>query len=96
MQLTGNMSSNWLCFKQVFKMHLKAEEKISKPDKIKIALLLNTTGVHCLDIYNSFVFDAGDADKYSKVVEGFDKHFIPKKNTVFTRHKIFNCKQKDK
>ncbi|GBM72478.1 hypothetical protein AVEN_103961-1, partial [Araneus ventricosus] len=95
LKLEGNVSENWKKFKQRFFIYLEASEKINKPDKLKVALLLTTMGEDCLDIYNSFGLSAEDSEKFDIVIKSFDDYFSPKKNTVIARYKFFNCVQRE-
>lgn len=95
MKLDGNLAENWAKFKQRFMLYLEASEKINKPDKLKVALLLGTMGEECIEIYNSFKLSEEDANKFSIVLNYFDQYFQPKQNTVIARYKFFNCKQKE-
>ncbi|GBN42352.1 Transposon Ty3-I Gag-Pol polyprotein, partial [Araneus ventricosus] len=95
LKLEGNVAENWKKFKQKFFIYLEASEKINKPDKLKVALLLTTMGEDCLDIYNSFGLSAEDSEKFDIVIKSFDDYFSPKKNTVIARYKFFNCVQRE-
>ncbi|GBN49082.1 hypothetical protein AVEN_38082-1 [Araneus ventricosus] len=52
-------------------------------------------GEDCLDIYNSFGLSAEDSEKFDIVIKSFDDYFSPKKNTVISRYKFFNCVQRE-
>lgn len=93
LKLEGNIAENWKKFKQRFLLYLEATEKISKPDKQKVALLLTAIGEDCLDIFNSFGLSTEDSEKFDIVIKNFDDYFAPKKNTVIARYKFFNCVQ---
>lgn len=95
MRLDGNIAENWKKFIQRFMLYLEATEKTSKPDKTKVALLLGTMGEDCIDIFNSFKLSPEEANKFDSVVDNFSLYFEPKKNTVISRYKFFNCVQKE-
>ncbi|KFM68019.1 hypothetical protein X975_02455, partial [Stegodyphus mimosarum] len=50
----GNVKEKW---KQELENYLLATEKDAKPDKTKIAILLNLLGTKGLEIYNTFRFE---------------------------------------
>lgn len=78
------MDSNWRCFKQQFGLYMAAVGLDSKPDARKIALLLTVAGPQAIEVFNTFEFeDVADRNKYDKVVEKFDAHCSPQKNTVY-------------
>lgn len=59
----------------------------SNPDGRKIALLLMVAGPQAIEVFNTFEFEeVGDRSKYDKVVEKFDAHCSPQKNTVYERY----------
>lgn len=95
MKLEGNLAENWNKFKQKYFLYLEATEKMAKPDKLKVALLLTSMGEECIDIFNSFKLIAEDAENFNTVIKHFDEYFEPKKNTVIARYKFFNCKQQE-
>lgn len=81
------MDSNWRCFKQQFELYMAAMGLDSKPDARKIALLLTVAGPQAIEVFNTFEFEeVGDRNKYDKVVEKFDVHCSPQKNTVYERY----------
>lgn len=95
MNLNGNLAENWSKFKQRFMLYLEATEKISKPDKLKVALLLSSMGDECIEIFNTFKLSTEDSNKFDTVLQNFDSYFEPKKNTVIARYKFFNCVQQE-
>lgn len=73
MLFEGNVSCNWEKYKQKFLFYLEASEKTNKPDKLKIALLLNQMGDQAVDIYNTFHFENGTSrDAFDDVIKKFD------------------------
>ena len=68
-------------------------KKTSKPNKLRVAVLLNSVGGDCIERFNSFKLATADADKYDFVIEHFNCYFESKKNTVIAHYKLFNCVQ---
>lgn len=54
MNFVGDLSQNWLIFKQKFDIFLKANELEQKSGEIKTAMLLNCIGDDGLKLYNTF------------------------------------------
>lgn len=87
LKLVGNVDSNWRCFKQQFELYLAALGLESKSDARKIALLLTVAGPQAIEVFNTFEFEqADDNQRYDKVIEKFDAHCSPQKNTVYERY----------
>ncbi|XP_054713060.1 uncharacterized protein K02A2.6-like [Uloborus diversus] len=95
MKLSGNLSENWSKFKQRFMLYLEASDKIRKPDKMKVALLLGIMGEECIDIFNSFKLSEAIGNNFNEVLNAFDNYFQPRTNTVIARYKFFNSRQKE-
>ncbi len=87
LKLVGNVDGNWWSFKQQFELYMAAIGLDSKPDARKIALLLTVAGPRAIEVFNTFEFAApGDEGKYDKVIEKFQAHCSPRKNTVYERY----------
>ncbi|KAK7933984.1 hypothetical protein WMY93_004880 [Mugilogobius chulae] len=87
LKLVGNVDNNWRSFKQQFELYLSALGLDSKSDARKIALLLTVAGPQAIEVFNTFEFaEAGDRDKYDKVIEKFTAYCSPQKNTVYERY----------
>lgn len=83
----GNVDGNWRSFKQQFELYLAALGLESKSDARKIALLLTVAGPQAIEVFNTFEFEqADDKQKYDKVIDKFDAHCSPQKNTVYERY----------
>lgn len=94
MDFTGSVATNWEKFKQRFELYLEASEKSSKPDKLKVALLLNLMGDEAIDVYNTFTFAENESrDELKVVVDKFDQYCKPRKNVVYDRFKFFSRSQ---
>ncbi|KAK9712141.1 hypothetical protein QE152_g25077 [Popillia japonica] len=85
MKFEGNLNENFKIYKQNFDMYMIATEKDSKPDKIKIAMFLNTIGGEGLEIYNTFKLAEADKKDYKKVVGAFAQYCAPRKNKTYER-----------
>ncbi|XP_072384427.1 uncharacterized protein [Diabrotica undecimpunctata] len=65
----NNISQEWKFWKQKFQLFLTASGKSEKPDRIKIAILLNQLGDEELKIFNTFEYEnVGDDQKYNVVL----------------------------
>ncbi|GBO08000.1 hypothetical protein AVEN_257529-1 [Araneus ventricosus] len=70
-----------------------ASEKNSKPENVKIAILLNLFGDEDVAIYNTFKNTEGE--QLEEVLQCFEEHCNPHQNVVFQRYKFFSCKQRE-
>nr|XP_022905321.1 uncharacterized protein LOC111417321 [Onthophagus taurus] len=94
MKFEGNLNEYFKRFLQKLEMYLIASERDMKPDKIKIAILLNTIGNEGIEIYNTFKFTDAEKDKYDVVVDKFKKYCAPRKNRTYERF-VFNNRVQD-
>ncbi|UYV75188.1 K02A2.6-like, partial [Cordylochernes scorpioides] len=93
--LHGNVAENWRRFKQRLMLYLEATEKATKPDKLKVAILLNFIGEEALEVFNTFHLKEDEAENFDLVINKFDDFCEPKKNVIFERFKFFSATQKD-
>ncbi|UYV84166.1 K02A2.6-like [Cordylochernes scorpioides] len=93
--LHGNVAENWRRFKQRLMLYLEATEKATKPDKLKVAILLNFIGEEDLEVFNTFHLKEDEAENFDLVINKFDDFCEPKKNVIFERFKFFSATQKD-
>ncbi|UYV65657.1 hypothetical protein LAZ67_3004985, partial [Cordylochernes scorpioides] len=93
--LHGNVAENWRRFKQRLMLYLEATEKATKPDKLKVAILLNFIGEEALEVFNKFHLKEDEAENFDLVINKFDDFCEPKKNVIFERFKFFSATQKD-
>ncbi|UYV77008.1 hypothetical protein LAZ67_14002803 [Cordylochernes scorpioides] len=93
--LHGNVAENWRRFKQRLMLYLEAIEKATKPDKLKVAILLNFIGEEALEVFNTFHLKEDEAENFDFVINKFDDFCEPKKNVIFERFKFFSATQKD-
>lgn len=84
----------WKKWQVAFDFYLKATEKMSKAETVKIALLINCLGEQWIDVYNTLNVDA-DKDNLSNVISKFDKYFRPQINEVYERYKFCTQKQRE-
>ena len=91
----GNTSENWRRFKQQFDIYITASASEKKGNEVKIAILLNFAGEDAIEVFNTFQFAEGDANKLDKVLEKFEQYCNPRKNVVFERHQFWQITQKD-
>ncbi|XP_077502373.1 uncharacterized protein LOC144113241 [Amblyomma americanum] len=94
LRLSGNLSENWLRFKQKFELYLQATavKKAPKSDASKAALLLSFAGDEALDIFNNFQYSPGESKKsYGTVVQKFNAYFSEVSNEIHERY-VFRTK----
>lgn len=89
----GNLNENFNKFFQSFETYLIATEKDTKPDKVKIALLLNLIGPVGIEIYN--ILKVPNNGSYDSVVAEFKKYCAPRRNKTYERF-IFNSRNQSK
>ncbi|KAL9977700.1 hypothetical protein ACROYT_G015133 [Oculina patagonica] len=76
--------------------HLQASGKIKEDEKVQCAILLQVIGEKALELYNTFMFAAGeDPNKISDLKKKFEEYVNPRKNTVFERYRFWECKQQE-
>lgn len=92
MSLTGNIAENWKKWHQKFEIYRTASGMNDKHAKVQCCTLLHIIGEDALEVYNNFVFE-NEADKsdISKILDQFEKHFMPQKNITYERH-VFNSR----
>ena len=56
----GNVSDNWIRFKQRLTLYMEAINMDSKPDKRKIAVLLTVAGPKAIVVFNTLSFTDGE------------------------------------
>lgn len=85
---SGNFAHSWGKWKQKFDIYLKATGAPTKPDEMKVGLLLNHIGESCLEIYSNVTYlperddpaggedrlPAESSDNYATVIAKFDEH----------------------
>lgn len=92
----GNVKEKWKKWRQELDNYMLATEKHDKPDKIKIAILLNLLGSEGLEIFNTFEFATPEEKgKYTAVLESFQNYCSPRQNVVYERYKFFSCIQQE-
>lgn len=93
MKFTGNVAENFRKFKQNFEIYLKASGKISKPDDVKVAILLNIIGEEGVEIYNTLKLSEDQKHMYDVVIKEFESYTNPKRNVIYERYLFFTRKQ---
>ena len=68
----GNVSDNWIRFKQRLTLYMEAIDMNSKPDKQKIAVLLTVAGPEAID--------------FAAVMRKFDQYCTPRVNETYERY----------
>nr|XP_015910100.2 uncharacterized protein LOC107441381 [Parasteatoda tepidariorum] len=73
-----------------------ATEKDEKPDRKKIAILLNLLGNEGVEVFTTFTFEGDESsEKYTDVVAKFQEYCVPRRNIVFESYKFFSCSQQE-
>ena len=75
----------WPDWKQRFE-RFRCATKLNKEDEVlQINALNYTMGKEAEHVFKAFTFAEGDEEKYAKVIEKFEEHFVPKKNIIHER-----------
>ena len=91
LQLSGNVGENWRKFRQNFEIYLKAAGLETKPEEVKVAILLNVVGEDAVELFNTFTLTEEEKCSFNKVIQCFENYARPKKNVVVERY-IFNSR----
>ena len=87
--------TQWPQWKQRYERYTIVAKLGNEEPVIQVSTLLYCMGPEAEQIYNNFTFDSDtDRDDPTKVMEQFDRHFIPKRNVIFERAK-FNQRQQE-
>ena len=100
---SGNPAHSWRKWKQKFDIYLKATRASTKPDEMKVGLLLNHIGESCLEIYSNFTYlperddpaggeerlPAESCDNYATVLAKFDQYFQKRDPQLMLREKFW-------
>lgn len=89
----GDVSQNWMKFKQAYEIYEIASGISEKQENVKIASFLNAIGEAALDVYNTFDLEEEKKKIYKEVVKAFDLFCNKEKNTVFERYCFLTRKQ---
>ena len=93
MQFTGNLAENWRRFKLRLQFFMDSKySKNSLTNERKTGILLTALGDKGFDIYEGFRLLETDKPTYNDVLERFDGHFNPRRNTVYERFLFFQVK----
>ena len=88
--LSGNVGENWRRWAQRFHIYMTASGADSKPEKVKIAILLHALGEEALEVYNTLhVVREGVEETMNDILKAVDAYCLPKKNVVFERHQFW-------
>ena len=72
----------WPDWKQRFEP-FRCVTKLDKEDEVlQINALIYTMGKEAEHVFKAFTFAEGNEEKYTKVIEKFDEHFVPQKNII--------------
>ena len=86
--------SEWPDWKQRFERYRIATKLHKDDEDIQVNSLIYAMGKEAEHIFKSLVFDeAGDEEKYEKVMEKYHEYFVPKKNVIHERARFRERKQ---
>ena len=85
--------NKWNDWKQRFNFFRTASKLHKEDGDIQVATLIYTMGKDADHLLQSFDLSATDSKDFNKVLEKFDKYFIPKKNIIHERAKFHSRKQ---
>lgn len=72
LKVTGNLSENWVLFRQNFERYLSEHQKEYPNSETKIALFLNRIGENGLHIFNSIDVTEDDCNDMRKILSLFE------------------------
>ena len=91
--------SSWPDWKTRFARFRLATELDKKEQAVQVSTLIYVMGAQADKIYSQFVFPAATEalptpqNDYNTVLKLFDAHFIPKRNVIHERAKLYGRKQ---
>lgn len=91
----GNVGDKWKRWYKKLTRYMEATESNSKPDAVKIAILLHCIGDEANEKYETFELTNAERAKYETVVKKFEDYCVPRKNETINRHVFFQRKQKE-
>ena len=90
----ANLANEWRKWRKQFEIYFQAAELSKKAKATQVAILLNVAGTEAQEIYDAFVFTAGDEGPAVKdVLNKFDDNCNPRKNEVSERHQFWSRDQ---
>lgn len=92
----GNLSVNFDIFEREFNTYMVASEKDTKPESVKVAILLNIIGKDARQKYYTWDISRVPEDKLNleDVIKAFRDYCNPRSNEICQRIKFYNRKQK--
>ncbi|XP_059908120.1 uncharacterized protein LOC132457787 isoform X3 [Gadus macrocephalus] len=75
----------WPAWRQRFSLCRIASKLNLEDDNVQVNVLLYAMGKDAEPIFNTFTFGDDEDDYYNKVINKFDVHFVPKRNTIHER-----------
>ncbi|XP_030213428.1 uncharacterized protein LOC115544561 isoform X1 [Gadus morhua] len=75
----------WPAWRQRFSRFRIASKLNLEDDNVQVNVLLCAMGKDAVPIFNTFTFGDYEDDYYNKVINKFDVHFVPKRNTIYER-----------
>ena len=87
----ADLAHEWRKWRKQFELYFQAAELSKKAKATQVAILLNVAGTEAQEIYDAFVFTAGDeGPAVGDVSNKFDDYCNPRKNEVFERHQFWS------
>ena len=85
---------DWPDWKQNF-LRFRLATKLHKEDgDVQVSALIYTMGREAEHVYKSFTLEEGDEAKFDVILAKFDGHFVPKRNTIHERARLYQRNQK--
>ncbi|KAG5872130.1 hypothetical protein JTB14_030313 [Gonioctena quinquepunctata] len=88
MSLDGDLALNWKKFKAAYKLYIVASGCSAKEDKVKAAILLHIIGNGAREILETLSLTEDEKQDEDKILQEFEKYFVPKTNVSIERHKF--------
>lgn len=93
LKLSGNVSENFVNFKEEVLVYFEATETTKKPKNVQVARLKNLIGPEALRVYNTLTKDENET--VESILKALEEYCIPKRNEIVEIYKFFNRKQKE-
>jgi len=79
-------TAGWPAWKQRFTRFRIASKLNKEEGDVQVSSLIYSMGPEAEQIFSTFIFNAdGDDTKYDVVMDKFDSHFVPRRNTIHER-----------
>ena len=79
----NSLADTWRKWKQRFEVFSLACGLSKQEEKVLATMLLHVAGPEALDIYNTFIWEAKDDKKVSKILEKLEVYCTARKNVTW-------------